>query len=512
MKRLIENNIILVARRFYVFAAVCFLTVFTANAATPWKFTRTYISQRWNNAVFITPPEIDLNGGKIDLMIRDIDKLCSGGSEKLRITWRFDRDISQFNPNDTFGATLRLQIIGTSGGCTGQLSGRTQAVVTAGRSGGPNWGDIVGKRLDDERFVNKSFNQMANGSKDGPNTVNSIIALNSNEPYADRPAAGFIVFIEGPGGDLRILYAYEPVGKGNACGFSLGSGIFDKWQSLGGEQGLLGCPIMSEAEAGSSPQGTTGRYAKFSRPREGSAIHWHRTGKYAGQAFETHGAIYQYYSSLGGTNSWLGFPISDEFSVTGGRQSNFEGGYIVWDATTGRCQAFKYNYETDRDDPKNKFPNLGGTWYGEGNTSRPASVQQSDDKLTFTNEKGDTSRGHFESANVVVADDWQGGLRGRLNADRTRITWANGSMWQRGVATNFPNIAGTWYFSGNRTRPASITQSQNSLSFKNEKGDVSGGHFESYYVVVADSWGGLRGRVNQALTRIDWANGSFWER
>ncbi len=42
------------------------------------------------------------------------------------------------------------------------------------------------------------------------------------------------------------------------------------------------------------------------------------------------------------SNSWLGFPISDEFSVRGGKQSNFEGGYIYWQAGTRRTTAHRY--------------------------------------------------------------------------------------------------------------------------------------------------------------------------
>ena len=32
--------------------------------------------------------------------------------------------------------------------------------------------------------------------------------------------------------------------------------------------------------------------------------------------------------------SYLGYPKSDEFAIPGGRRSNFEHGYITWNATT----------------------------------------------------------------------------------------------------------------------------------------------------------------------------------
>ncbi len=91
--------------------------------------------------------------------------------------------------------------------------------------------------------------------------------------------------------------------------------------------------------AGRSPQGTTGQYAKFSGPNEPGAIHWHRTGRHAGKAFATYGDIYNVFSNLGGSTSWLGFPTSDEYDVQGGRRSDFEGGHIFWDARTGKSEA-----------------------------------------------------------------------------------------------------------------------------------------------------------------------------
>jgi hypothetical protein len=131
------------------------------------------------------------------------------------------------------------------------------------------------------------------------------------------------------------------ISAGNACGYSLGSGIYNKWIALGGQSSFLGCPIMNEAEAGMSPQGTTGRWVEFSGG-DGGFIIWHRMGPHAGASFEVHGCIFKLYKSLGGTGSWLGFPVSDEYDVPGGRRSDFEGGYILWNAQTFICQAHNY--------------------------------------------------------------------------------------------------------------------------------------------------------------------------
>ena len=119
--------------------------------------------------------------------------------------------------------------------------------------------------------------------------------------------------------------------------------IFSKWEEMGFESSLLGLPTSDEREAGTSgAEGfdTTGRVQDF----EHGHIHWHRNGKHEGKAFETHGAIDNVYENMGGTNSWLGFPVSDEKQdpSTGYPRSNFEGGYITR-KNGEQYEAFRYS-------------------------------------------------------------------------------------------------------------------------------------------------------------------------
>jgi len=125
---------------------------------------------------------------------------------------------------------------------------------------------------------------------------------------------------------------------GTACGYQLNPSMHRKWIETGGDRGVLGCPTMNEAMAGRSPQGTEGVYALF----QFGTICTHRNGPRAGQSFETHGDINALYIRMNGTNSWLGFPVSDELSVPGGRQSRFEGGYIHWDQASRQARAVRY--------------------------------------------------------------------------------------------------------------------------------------------------------------------------
>lgn len=99
--------------------------------------------------------------------------------------------------------------------------------------------------------------------------------------------------------------------------------ILGRWNALGGATGL-GFPTGGET----STQGNTGRYQHFER---GTVLWSGATG-----AWEVLGAIRTRYFALGWERSYLGFPKSGEYGVTGGRRSDFQGGYIFYESATGR--------------------------------------------------------------------------------------------------------------------------------------------------------------------------------
>jgi alkylhydroperoxidase family enzyme len=92
---------------------------------------------------------------------------------------------------------------------------------------------------------------------------------------------------------------------------------------LGGGTGFLGAPTTAVLTA---PDGV-GRFQYF----QGGAIYWTpATG-----AHEVHGAILARWASMGWERSALGYPITDEYSVNAGRESDFQGGFLRWTAATG---------------------------------------------------------------------------------------------------------------------------------------------------------------------------------
>ena len=54
------------------------------------------------------------------------------------------------------------------------------------------------------------------------------------------------------------------------------------------------------------------------------------------------GAIRRTWVGLGSETSWLGYPRSDEYSVTVGRRQSFQNGYLVWNRSTGKVTAYRY--------------------------------------------------------------------------------------------------------------------------------------------------------------------------
>ncbi|WP_307849513.1 N-acetylmuramoyl-L-alanine amidase [Qaidamihabitans albus] len=105
-----------------------------------------------------------------------------------------------------------------------------------------------------------------------------------------------------------------------------------KWAELGWERSPLGYPRTDERP---TPDGI-GRSNHFSGDN-GSIYYTSSTG-----APEIRGNIKSKWAQLGWERSYLGYPTSDEFSVPVGRRSNFQGGYIVWNSTTGAVTAHRY--------------------------------------------------------------------------------------------------------------------------------------------------------------------------
>ena len=98
--------------------------------------------------------------------------------------------------------------------------------------------------------------------------------------------------------------------------------IRDAWRDAGWEAGALGYPISDET---GTPDGV-GRYNVF----EHGSIYW--TAQLG--AFGVLGRIRDAWAAAGWEAGALGYPISNEYAVTGGRASDFQHGTITWTQAT----------------------------------------------------------------------------------------------------------------------------------------------------------------------------------
>ena len=112
--------------------------------------------------------------------------------------------------------------------------------------------------------------------------------------------------------------------------WSIHGAIRGKYLALGGPTSFLGYPITDET---GTPDGV-GRFNHFSSADGyGASIYWTpSTG-----AWSIHGTIRSKWASMGWERSCLGYPVSDEFAIPGGRQSNLQRGVITYSFSSGQA-------------------------------------------------------------------------------------------------------------------------------------------------------------------------------
>jgi len=125
----------------------------------------------------------------------------------------------------------------------------------------------------------------------------------------------------GTSGGARVSLQRDAIlwSDGTGAKYVIG-GIQGKYDAYGGAP-RLGFPVTDEvAVAGGARSTFTGGLVFWS----GATV-----------AHVVIGAILARYDQLGGPSSYIGFPTSDEFGVSGGAQTNFSNGrYIVWRPST----------------------------------------------------------------------------------------------------------------------------------------------------------------------------------
>jgi uncharacterized protein with LGFP repeats len=102
--------------------------------------------------------------------------------------------------------------------------------------------------------------------------------------------------------------------------------IRDRWAAIGWERSPIGYPITGEGVTGDG----AGRFNHF----QGGTIVW--TPSIG--ARDVRGAIRDRWAATGWERGPLGYPVSNEYDVPGGKRNDFQRGSIVWDARTGQTR------------------------------------------------------------------------------------------------------------------------------------------------------------------------------
>ena len=107
----------------------------------------------------------------------------------------------------------------------------------------------------------------------------------------------------------------------------------------------------------------------------------------------------------------------------------------IYDSIDKDIRLLEESLEKESTEEKTEEVDLAGTWYcyyaKVGSKGSECSIVHSGNKISFTNEFGNTSNGEFINKNQVKATDWENGLIGNITEGAKRINWKNGSYWVR---------------------------------------------------------------------------------
>lgn len=130
---------------------------------------------------------------------------------------------------------------------------------------------------------------------------------------------------------LALVAAFFSDAAPAGAAYPVAGAIGSHWKALGGANGPLGAPIGKEG-CGLKEGGC---YQSFQK----GTIHWTSgTG-----ARHTLGGIRTFWQKQGWERGRLGYPIGEEYNVTGGRAQKFQGGTVTWTRGVGTSATYQAN-------------------------------------------------------------------------------------------------------------------------------------------------------------------------
>ncbi|WP_150209397.1 FG-GAP-like repeat-containing protein [Streptomyces venezuelae] len=273
----------------------------------------------------------------------------------------------------------------------------------------------------------------------------------TSDEIRNSDGVGVVSTFRGSGGDGAIYWS-EQTGS-----WSIHGTIYKRYLAAGGPGGWLGYPTTDEV---GNPDGV-GRYNHFRQRGQTSdtaSIYWTSTTR---KALAVWGGIRNKWVSLGAEKSFLGYPKSEEYEVYGGPRTDFDGGYIRHNDTTGVSVEHKPNDRT-----AHLRTDLAGDFNGDGRSDMATVYDYGSDNTALYTLAGKTDGGfaapvlayetgkgnwRYSQSQWVVGDfnndgrddlaalyDYQWGE----NAMFTFLGQADGTFVQLGKSAHVP--AGSW--------------------------------------------------------------------
>jgi hypothetical protein len=176
-----------------------------------WRLREVRVFNLMESTGAIVRDAYDANGGFSEVRLNgSLYSFCPGGSETIRLSWRFPTSVAVVNDGDKVNIDLSGEQVARSGSCTRDLAART--MVGAGGSNGEvnpfNAEDTA--RIDGGRFWNSQAGGRISADPNAPSRSTSyFFEVDTRPRNPDRPLAWFNVNVLTSAGNIRYVYLYE---------------------------------------------------------------------------------------------------------------------------------------------------------------------------------------------------------------------------------------------------------------------------------------------------------------
>jgi hypothetical protein len=179
-----------------------------ASAAT-WGLAETRVFSGLKD-VTVVAQKFDATGGFVEMELSGtLYGFCPGGVERIRMEWRFDRDVSRVSGGEKLTATLDARQTGVRAPCTDSYS-RRLTFSFGGSNGAVNpFGPAETALINGSIFWPSSGARIFARDDNRKGPLTGSINIDPREPGPDRPMAWFSFLVATSGGNYEIVYLYD---------------------------------------------------------------------------------------------------------------------------------------------------------------------------------------------------------------------------------------------------------------------------------------------------------------